>query len=216
MYVTRIYINVEHEFIKYTHAHGLWTSLLPIWCQAISWVMTILLSVGSSRTKFSEIWIKIWFFSSKKMHLKVTCKTVAVLFKFQCVPLFSAPSQPRNLQLLSHNATAVNLEWEVPEQTNGQIRTYQLHYRAKFTNDSECDKNRKCISKCCLQNGSHSVQASMSGLNVLRWDQLIDSVYRQFSNISGTQSQNINVSRLVLPLSLPNPLQLGVKLRVKM
>ena len=55
-----------------------------------------------------------------------------------------------------------------------------------------------------------------SGLNVFRWDQLIDSVYRQFSNISGTQSQNINVSRLVLPLSLPNPLQPGVKLRVKM
>ena len=39
--------------------------------------------------------------------------------------------------------------------------------------------------------------------------------YRQFSNISGTQSQNINVSRLIAQLSLPNPLKLGVKLRMK-
>ena len=40
--------------------------------------------------------------------------------------------------------------------------------------------------------------------------------YRQFSNIRRTQSQNINVSRLVLQLFLPNPLKPGVKLRMKM
>ena len=40
--------------------------------------------------------------------------------------------------------------------------------------------------------------------------------YRQFSNIRCTQSQNINVSRLVLQLSSPNPLKPGVKLRMKM
>ena len=40
--------------------------------------------------------------------------------------------------------------------------------------------------------------------------------YRQFSNISRTQSQNINVSRLVLQLSSPIPLKPGVKLRMKM
>ena len=37
---------------------------------------------------------------------------------------------------------------------------------------------------------------------------------RQLPNIRGTQSQNINVSRLVLQLSLPNPLKPGVKLRM--
>ena len=42
------------------------------------------------------------------------------------------------------------------------------------------------------------------------------SQYRQFSNIRRTQSPNINVSRLVLQLSLPNPLKPGVKLRMKM
>ena len=40
--------------------------------------------------------------------------------------------------------------------------------------------------------------------------------YRQFSNIRRTQSQNIYVSRVVLQLSLPNPLKPDVKLRMKM
>ena len=40
--------------------------------------------------------------------------------------------------------------------------------------------------------------------------------YRQFSNIRRTQFQNINGSRLVLQLPLPNPLKPGIKLRMKM
>ena len=40
--------------------------------------------------------------------------------------------------------------------------------------------------------------------------------YRQVSNIRRTKSQNINVSCLVLQLSLPNPLKPCVKLRMKM
>ena len=41
-------------------------------------------------------------------------------------------------------------------------------------------------------------------------------MYCQFSNIRRTQSPIINVSRLVLQMSLPNPLKPGVKLRMKM
>ena len=40
--------------------------------------------------------------------------------------------------------------------------------------------------------------------------------YRQTSSIKGTKSQNLNVSRLVLHISLPNPLEPGVKWRMKM
>ena len=40
--------------------------------------------------------------------------------------------------------------------------------------------------------------------------------YHQISNISCTKSQNLNVSRLVLELSLPNPSKPGVKSRMKM
>ena len=48
--------------------------------------------------------------------------------------------------------------------------------------------------------------------NVKEWHER----YHQFSNIRRTQSPNIIVSRLVLQLSLPNPLKPGVKLRIKM
>ena len=45
---------------------------------------------------------------------------------------------------------------------------------------------------------------------------MIHKNYRKISNISHTKSQNLNVSRLVLQLSLPNPTKPGVKLRMKM
>ena len=40
--------------------------------------------------------------------------------------------------------------------------------------------------------------------------------YRKISNISRTKSPDLNVSRLVLQLSLPNPMKPGVKSRMKM
>ena len=45
---------------------------------------------------------------------------------------------------------------------------------------------------------------------------VILNTYHQVSNIRCTQSPNINVSCLVLQLSLPNPLKPSVKLRMKM
>ena len=42
------------------------------------------------------------------------------------------------------------------------------------------------------------------------------STYRQISHISLTKSQNFDVSRLVLQLSLPNQSKPGVKSRMKM
>ena len=40
--------------------------------------------------------------------------------------------------------------------------------------------------------------------------------YRKSSNIRGTKSQNLNESRLVLQLPLPNPVKPGVQSRMKM
>ena len=40
--------------------------------------------------------------------------------------------------------------------------------------------------------------------------------YRKISNIRGTQNQNLNDSRLIMQLPLPNPLKPGVKSRMKM
>ena len=44
----------------------------------------------------------------------------------------------------------------------------------------------------------------------------IKTYYHQTSNISHTLQQNFNASRLVLQLSLPNPLKPGNKSRMKM
>ena len=43
-----------------------------------------------------------------------------------------------------------------------------------------------------------------------------ERIYRKISNIRHTNPQNVNDSRLVLQLSLPNPLKPGVKSRMKM
>ena len=44
----------------------------------------------------------------------------------------------------------------------------------------------------------------------------INLYYRKTSSISRTKSQNLNVSNLVLQLSLLSPLKPGVKSRMKM
>ena len=49
----------------------------------------------------------------------------------------------------------------------------------------------------------------------LRSPPLIRPNYRKISNIRRTKSPNLNVSRLVLLLSLPNPTKPGVKSRMK-
>ena len=41
-------------------------------------------------------------------------------------------------------------------------------------------------------------------------------IYRKISNIRRTKTRNLNVYRLVLQLSLPNPMKPGVKSRIKM
>ena len=41
-------------------------------------------------------------------------------------------------------------------------------------------------------------------------------IYRKVSNIRRTKSQNLTASRLVLQMSLPNPMKPGVKSRMKM
>ena len=44
----------------------------------------------------------------------------------------------------------------------------------------------------------------------------IHHIYRKISNIGCTQNQNLNDSRLIMQLPLPNPLKPGVKSRMKM
>ena len=45
----------------------------------------------------------------------------------------------------------------------------------------------------------------------VQWQRMSITYYRQIFNVSGTKSQNLNLSRLVLQLLLPNPLKPGVE-----
>ena len=61
----------------------------------------------------------------------------------------------------------------------------------------------------------------LSIVNCPCWEHDITSLrtinnYRKTSSISRTKSQNLNVSHIVLQLSLPNPLKPGVKSSMKM
>ena len=75
------------------------------------------------------------------------------------------------------------------------------------------DKNPYILHSICYGNWSGDTWSK--GINSYGADQVLLE-YRKLSNISHTQSPYINVSRLVLQLSLSNPLKPGVKLRMKM
>jgi len=44
------------------------------------------------------------------------------------VPLFSAPTPPRNLQLSVLTSTSIRVSWQKPLQENGIVRTYLVSY----------------------------------------------------------------------------------------
>ena len=62
----------------------------------------------------------------------------------------------------------------------------------------------------------------MPGVSLINRDELnhqqicVIDKYHKISNISCTTSPNFNVSRLVVQVSLPNPMKPGVKSRMKM
>ena len=70
-----------------------------------------------------------------------------------------------------------------------------------------CIKNHSCY-KNLVKSKRYRVLSYLQASDVL--------MYRQTSNISCTKSQNLNVSHLVLQLSLANPLKPCVKSRMKM
>ena len=63
---------VTHICIGKLTIIGSENGLSPSWRQAIVWTNAGLLSIGTWRTYFSEISIKVQQFSLKKMHLKVS------------------------------------------------------------------------------------------------------------------------------------------------
>ena len=83
----------------------------------------------------------------------------------------------------------------------------------------------KCWVEATIDLWTQSMRFSTDISIMIAWDPFqskyihhkeMDLKYRQFSNIRCTNSPNLIVSRLILQLSLCNPLKPGVKLRMKM
>ena len=87
----------------------------------------------------------------------------------------------------------------------------------KFQNDINSEYS---ITK--LQNFARSYDAMINGFVYRIPDEMAERQKQQWlsspstSNMMRTKSQNVYVPRLVLQLSLPNPLKPGVKSRMKM
>lgn len=59
---------------------------------------------------------------------------VSQIFHNLSICLFSiAPSEPRNLSVVKVTSTSAELRWIIPANTNGQIHSYQLYYRPKYS-----------------------------------------------------------------------------------
>ena len=61
---------------------GSGNGLSPVRRQAITWTSDVLLLIGPSGTKFSEIFIKIKMFSFTKLHLKMSSAKVAAILSW--------------------------------------------------------------------------------------------------------------------------------------
>ena len=75
---------------------------------------------------------------------------------------------------------------------------------------------------CCPVGGLPSQRTSIaktrmrSMMPLVSLANIVDTEYRQVSNIRRTKSQHLRYSRTALRLSLPNPLKPDVKARIKM
>ena len=95
---------------------------------------------------------------------------------------------------------------------NGCIMTPALIMRSLIKHSARLLANRRLITeRPFMESIIHSCHHASVCENTQRLRK-----YRQISNISRTKSQNLNVPRFGLQLSLPNPLKLRVKWRLKL
>ena len=134
---------------------------------------------------------------------------------YQIFPRSPAPSK---------HTPSTNCVWDLPLTTGGPQRRRQktsgpiwnrrliwwlyLHIFSMF--NSLAPGRYGCILKWVI---SKSISCEITLVWML---QDLTNDYRKISNIRRTKSQNLNVSQLVLQLSLLNPMKPGVKSRMKM
>ena len=88
------------------------------------------------------------------------------------------------------------------------LSVYELSYRF----ETQWAPEQHCRRDCACQFEERSNSSIYTSRD---FETSWDTMYRQISNVSGTNTQNFNVSRLVLQLPLPKLLMLGIKSRMK-
>ena len=150
-----------------------------------------LLSSGLLGTNFNEIRIGILSFSFKKMHSKLSSdKVAAILFRGRWVNSL----WPGNAYRHKHTC----LRWNKNE----------TWMKSETVLSRKCKKFVKIV--CKMPTNISRYHSSSTSTIVYLW------IYRKISNIRRTKSPNLNVPRLILQLSLSNPMKLGARLRMKM
>ena len=135
--------------------------LSPGWRQAIIWTNAGILLIGPFEIKFSEILIKINWFSFKKMHLNISAKwqlfclylNVLIFSKILKILMFCCFIQLYDVNLIAMNlrkfllcrttwcllpSWSINLEWWVSvmmTSSNGSIFRVTGHLCGEFTGD---------------------------------------------------------------------------------
>ena len=173
----------------------------------------------------------LWFFSAKKTSSMVGCnlKTASMLLvlSHDCGnSLYLKSPETRLVRAKINTSIKAKRSWSLvgeirryplylPSQRPLTWEAYSCHYLMKQTwsmwqNQAACNKWKR------NKTGTVCITLRMCSNNVNGIITPTVPTYRQVSNIKRTQSKNINVSRLVLQLSLPNLLKPGVKLRMTM
>ena len=154
----------------------------------------------------SEIWIKLTWFSFKKLHMKI--------LSAKCDPFCSGLGCIWKLPLIF----SVKLLRIKPQAVPLLSRLDRTSAQDQVSAEFAIFIWKQVISDPSLNlHHLHTFCAPMETLQMSQKGNLqMNDTYHQTANIRCTKSQNLNVSHLVLQLSLPNPLKAGVKSRMKM
>ena len=132
-------------------------------------------------------------------------------------------SPPKTIGILTkvfytYGPNLVILAWTGDELSRGQT-----WWRTDGLTDGRTDAGNDNTRRPILASGKNCCEIGLLRNTSLEWFIVkyhnaicVRAIVQSISNISGTQPQNLYVSRVVFQLSLPNPLKPGVKSRMEM
>ena len=203
--------------------------LLPEWRQAIIWTNAGILLIGPLGTIFSEILIGIQTFLCKKMHLTMSSAKWHPCCLCLNILINTSPIQRNGQENNHHNVYSSHSSLLCQAICRHIMKLWILYIQRLFLPEKSMILYNILLFFGISRN-SHILLwnwecYTFKGYFCMwnQWFCIISCYILVFQetvtychNIRCTKSQNLNVSHLILQLSLPNPLRPGVKSRMKM